>query len=84
MDPAGVVSELARRFQAGDGAGALHLFHPDFRGVARPDVEVHRHAEVLRDRVQRVPVRVGEVRQAVLVERRGPQHAPMTHLMAAA
>ena len=31
MDPAGVVTELARRFQAGDGAGALRLFHPDIR-----------------------------------------------------
>ena len=29
MDPVGIVSELARRFQAGDGAGALRLFHPD-------------------------------------------------------
>ena len=31
MDPVGVVTELARRFQAGDGAGALRLFHPDIR-----------------------------------------------------
>ena len=31
MDPVGVVTELARRFQAGDGAGALLLFHPDIR-----------------------------------------------------
>jgi hypothetical protein len=31
MDPVGIVSELARRFQAGDGAGALRLFHPDIR-----------------------------------------------------
>jgi hypothetical protein len=28
VDPVGVVTELARRFQAGDGAGALRLFHP--------------------------------------------------------
>ena len=27
----GVVTELARRFQAGDGAGASRLFHPDIR-----------------------------------------------------
>jgi uncharacterized protein len=26
-----VVAELARRFQAGDGAGAFGLFHPDIR-----------------------------------------------------
>lgn len=26
-----VVTELSRRFQAGDGAGALRLFHPDIR-----------------------------------------------------
>lgn len=26
-----VVAELARRFQAGDGAGAFALFHPDIR-----------------------------------------------------
>jgi uncharacterized protein len=26
-----VVTELARRFQAGDGAGAMALFHPDIR-----------------------------------------------------
>ncbi len=31
MDPVGVVTELARRFQARDGAGALRLFHPDIR-----------------------------------------------------
>jgi len=31
VDPVGVVTELARRFQAGDGAGALRLFHPDIR-----------------------------------------------------
>ena len=31
MDPVGIVSELARRFQAGDGAGALRLFHLDIR-----------------------------------------------------
>ena len=31
MDHALLVSELARRFQAGDGAGALRLFHPDIR-----------------------------------------------------
>lgn len=29
--PVGVVTELARRFQAGDGAGALQLLHPDLR-----------------------------------------------------
>ena len=28
---AAVVAELARRFQAGDGAGAFGLFHPDIR-----------------------------------------------------
>lgn len=28
---ADVVAELARRFQAGDGAGAFGLFHPDIR-----------------------------------------------------
>jgi uncharacterized protein len=27
----GVVTELARRFQAGDAPGALRLFHPDIR-----------------------------------------------------
>jgi hypothetical protein len=27
----GIVTELARRFQAGDGAGALRLFHPAIR-----------------------------------------------------
>jgi ketosteroid isomerase-like protein len=27
----GIVTELARRFQAGDGAGALRLFHRDIR-----------------------------------------------------
>ena len=26
-----VVAELARRFQAGDGAGAFGLFHPEIR-----------------------------------------------------
>jgi len=31
VDQVGVVTELARRFQAGDGAGALRLFHPDIR-----------------------------------------------------
>ena len=31
MDQAGVVTELTRRFQAGDGARALQLFHPDIR-----------------------------------------------------
>jgi hypothetical protein len=31
VDHAGVVTELARRFQAGDGAGALQLFHQDIR-----------------------------------------------------
>lgn len=29
--PAAIVTELARRFQAGDGAGALALFHPEIR-----------------------------------------------------
>lgn len=28
---ADVVAELARRFQAGDGAGAFGLFHPEIR-----------------------------------------------------
>ena len=28
MDHAGIVTELARRFQAGDSAGAFRLFHP--------------------------------------------------------
>ena len=31
MDNAAIVTELARRFQAGDGAGALRLFHQDIR-----------------------------------------------------
>ena len=30
-DGAAIVAELARRFQAGDGAGALRLFHPAIR-----------------------------------------------------
>ncbi len=31
MDPAAVITELARRFQAGDTPGALRLFHPGIR-----------------------------------------------------
>jgi len=39
-DGAAIVAELARRFQAGDGAGALRLFHPairiDVRDLPKP------------------------------------------------
>jgi ketosteroid isomerase-like protein len=31
VDHAGIITELARRFQAADAAGAFGLFHPDIR-----------------------------------------------------
>ena len=53
-------------------------------GVAHADMEVDRHPEVLRFGVERVPVRVAEVGKPMLLERRGPQDAPVAQAMAAA